>query len=504
MSSRSRRRSSSSIRPERQPYNESAVLAKVLGTIERHRMVQPGQRWGVAVSGGPDSLALLEALVELSGRLGIRLGVAHFNHRLRGEESDGDEAFVRERALTLGLPFERAAAAHGGPGKGNLEAAARRERYAFFEKLLQQGAFDRIATGHTQSDQAETVLFRVLRGTGIAGLSAVRPVLRPGIVRPLLHVSRGEVVEWLEQRGTTWREDSSNKDPRFSRNRLRQELLPRLRSEWNPRVDQALARLGAQAAAEESYWDGVVAETVASLAYSDASGSVEIDCLAARVLHPAILHRCLDRLARHTKASGRQFDTQALEQLAAMIQPDGPKQVRLPGLTALRSCDILLLRRELRPQPVAPVEVQAPSDLSAPDGRSRVLLRFAANHNPSDGRNLLDYNRLYSLHLRTWQPGDRLGGANQRPLRELFRNSRVPAWERERWPVLAGIADREPVVVWSRGFGTSQAFAASEATSVAVEVTEIAANGREIRRIEDWTDGRRDQRFLTGSTTGGL
>lgn len=477
------------------------MLAKVLGAIERHRMAQPGHCWGVAVSGGPDSLVLLEALVQLRDQLGISLGVAHFNHGLRGAESDEDETFVRDRAQALGLPFERGS---GGAGEGNLEAAARRQRYAFFEGLLQRGVFDRIATGHTQTDQAETVLFRVLRGTGIAGLSAVRPVRRPGIVRPLINVSRAEVIEWLKQHGLSWREDSSNKDRRFSRNRLRQNLLPRLRAEWNPQVDQALSRLGAQAAAEETYWEEVVAKALESLALSSGCGGLEIDCLAARNLHPAVLLRCLDRLSRESKAPGRQFDARSLEQLAAMIQPDGPKQGRLPGLTARRSCDILLLRPESAAEPVAPVEANAPSDLDAPDGRSRVLLRFAGKGEPSNVRNLLDYNRLTSLQLRAWQPGDRLAGDDQRPLRELFRNSRVPAWERERWPVLAGFVDREPVVVWSRGFGASPAFGAGASTPGAVEVKEIAGNGREIRRIEDWTDGRRARRFMTGSTTGGL
>ena len=467
-------------------------------------MAETGQRWGLAVSGGPDSVALLDALAELADEIGIRLGVAHFNHRLRGAESDEDEVFVRERAVTLRLPFESGAANPGDTAGENLEAAARRARYAFFEGLLEQGTFDRIATGHTRSDQAETVLFRVLRGTGIAGLAAVRPVRRPGIVRPLIDVSRGEVIEWLEQRGSAWREDSSNSDLRFSRNRLRHDLLPRLRSEWNPQVDQALARLGAQAAAEETYWDDVVSAALESLTSAHGANGVEIDCLAARALHPAVLQRCLERLARQSKAPGRQFDAQALEQLAAMIQPGGPKQGRLPGLTAQRSCDILLLRQELPEQPVAPVEARAPGDFAAPDGHSRVLLQFAASSGPVDGRNLLDYNKLSSLHLRAWRPGDRLAGEAERPMRELFRSSRVPSWERARWPVLAGFFEQQPVVVWSRGFGAAKAFAVSAATSVAVEVKEIAGDGREIRRIEDWTGSRASRRFTTGSTTRGL
>ena len=466
-------------------------------------MAQSGQHWGVAVSGGSDSTALLEALAELAGRIGIRLGVAHFNHRLRGAESDADEAFVRERTAALGLLFERDEAIPGESDGENLEATARRARYAFFARLLQQGTFDRIATGHTQSDQAETVLFRVLRGTGVAGLAGVRPVRQPGIVRPLIDVSRGEVIEWLQQRGSTWREDSSNSNLRFSRNRLRRDLLPRLRSEWNPRVEQALARLGNQAAAEEGYWERVVDQSLEAIVRFRDSNSVEIDCAAARALHPAVLNRCLERLARQCKSAGRQLDSQALDQLSAMIHPSGPKQGRLPGLFAQRSCDILLLGQKSPEEPAAPVEASAPSDIAAPDGRSRVLLQFAGGGAPAS-QTLLDYNRLPSLHLRAWQPGDRLAGEAQRPLGELLRDSRVPSWERQLWPVLAGISGLDAVVVWSRGFGASKAFAVGEATSVAVEVKEIAVDGREIRRIEDWTNGRRDRRFMTGSTTVGL
>lgn len=456
------------------------------------------------MSGGADSLALLEALLELAERIGIRLGVAHYNHRLRGAESDADEAFVRERAETLGLLFERDEAIPGETDGENLEAAARRARYAFFARLIQQGTFDRIATGHTQSDQAETVLFRVLRGTSVAGLAAVRSVRKPGIVRPLIDVSRGEVIEWLEQRGSSWREDSSNRDLRFSRNRLRRDLLPQLCSEWNPQVEQALARLGNQAAAEETYWEGVVDQALETLVSFQNASSLEIDCLAARALHPAVLNRCFERLARQRKAPGRQFDAQALEQLAAMIQSGGPKETHLPGLTAQRSCDILLLRHESPQMPAAPVAASAPGDLAAPDGRSRVLLQFATSGDVATGRNLLDYNRLSSLHLRGWLPGDRLAGEAERPMRERFRNSRVPSWERARWPVLAGFSGLEPVVVWSRGFGASKAFAVSEATAVAVEVKEVTQDGQEIRGIEDWTNSRRSRRFTTGSTTGGL
>lgn len=477
------------------------VLAKVQHAVARHEMAQPGERWGVAVSGGPDSIALLDVLAELAAMLQLRLGVVHFNHRLRGEESDADEAFVRDRADALGLPFdcESADIAEG----ENLEAAARQARYGFFERLLAAGAYDRIATGHTRSDQAETVLFRVLRGTGLAGLAGVRPVREPGLVRPLIHVSRCEVLEWLQERNISCRQDSSNLDVRFSRNRLRRDLLPQLASEWNPQVEQALARLGEQAAAEETYWDRIVDEALAKLQLRTSGESVEIDCATARQLEAAVLNRCLDRLARQAKAPGRQMDAAALEQLRAVLDPAGPSEAHLPGLWARRSCDVLqLLRPDSVPQPGAAASASPPGDLEAPDGRSRVLLQLLRQYDGNGGynngdRSLLDWDKLpYPLYLRAWKPGDSLAGSrlgDVRLLREMFRRSGVPAWDRERWPVLAATAEgtdkKEDVVVWSRGFGAAKAFTASSSTVTALEVREIAVDGREIRRIEDWSRG---------------
>ena len=204
----------------------------------------------MAVSGGPDSICLLHTLVELAPSLEITLSVAHLNHQLRGAESDEDEKFVRELAATLGLPFHRAAA--NLPAHENLEQAGRNARRAFFALL----PADRIALGHTRDDQAETVLFRLLRGSGLRGLAGIHPVSEPARCRaakrpctthhrhgtatarsghppsplhpsPLIDTTRAEVLAFLRTRNIPHREDSSNLDPRFARNRIRTSLLPR-------------------------------------------------------------------------------------------------------------------------------------------------------------------------------------------------------------------------------------------------------------------------------------
>jgi tRNA(Ile)-lysidine synthase len=205
----------------------------------------------VAVSGGPDSVALLRILATL--RRGDGLTVAHLNHQLRGAESDDDEAFVQGLAAKLSLPIhsERLDVKLLTRQLGdNLEAVARRARYAWFARVAQQTAARWVATGHTADDQAETVLHRLLRGTGLKGLRGVaaRRELTAGIglVRPLLPIRRTEVLAYLDAEGQDYRIDSSNRDPAFTRNRIRHELLPLLAERFNPEIVSILGRLAGQ------------------------------------------------------------------------------------------------------------------------------------------------------------------------------------------------------------------------------------------------------------------
>ena len=219
----------------------------------------------VAVSGGPDSVALLRALLLLRPTLSP-LVIAHLNHQLRGDESNADELFVRELHSTLlaaghpALDFrgERIdVAARARAGKANLEATARRLRYDWLAQVAREYGLGLVATGHTADDQAETVLHRLLRGAGLQGLRGIagRRPLGPGVevIRPLLDVTRAEVLAFLEAQRQPARSDCSNLDPRFTRNRIRHELLPHLAEHYNPAVREVLARLARQA--EEAFRD---------------------------------------------------------------------------------------------------------------------------------------------------------------------------------------------------------------------------------------------------------
>jgi tRNA(Ile)-lysidine synthetase-like protein len=263
------------------------VREKVLRYIRERRLMRAGDRVCVAVSGGSDSVALLRVLLELRTELGIVVSVAHFNHGLRGEASEADEAFVAELARQYDLEFfcgRGNVRDHALTSKLSVEAAARELRYRWLTSLPESHRLDEIATGHTLDDQAETVLLKFLRGAGTRGLAGIYPEIaigaesqdpfqptergpeeplhwdndprQPGarIVRPLLEVTREEVELYLTALGQTWREDESNLDHRFARNRVRHELLPLLGRGYNPNLQRVLSDAAELSRAEEEYW----------------------------------------------------------------------------------------------------------------------------------------------------------------------------------------------------------------------------------------------------------
>ena len=251
----------------------TALEQRVLDFIRESRMASAGDRVGVAVSGGADSVALMRLLESLRDELGVALVVIHFDHMLRDEESDRDAGFVEELARASRLEFVsaredvRAAAADNG---WNLEEAARRLRYGFFDRVLSHQKATRIAVAHTADDQAETVLGHIIRGTGPTGLASIYPIVDlpsgGAIVRPLLQIRRAELRDYLHERGQGWREDATNADQTRLRARIRSQLLPILESEFSPGIVQHLGDLARFAREEESFWSALVADRLAKYA----------------------------------------------------------------------------------------------------------------------------------------------------------------------------------------------------------------------------------------------
>ena len=430
-------------------------------------MLAPGDRVAAAVSGGPDSVYLLHALLELAPRLGVMVAaVAHFNHKLRGEASEEDERFVAELAARHGVPFlcERAAVAEA---VGNLEQAARRARHDFFFRLIQEGVANRVATGHTSDDQAETVLFRLLRGSGLAGLAGILPVTREGLIRPMLDVTRAEVEEFLRARGIAWREDASNQDVRFARNRIRHNLLPQLAREWNPRISVTLSHLADLAREEDHWWQEEISRLAKDL-LAVADGGIEVEASKLAALPKAVARRVIRRAAENLAFE----HVEAVLELAG--QPQGEGKLELPGLTVVRSFNWL---RFTPPAPVPrpqSVHLRVPGKYLWPDDRAKVCLDVAERDSAPPGCVSLKLRggRIPApLELRGWSAGDHYrpaGHSRDQKIKELFQEARVPSWRRRFWPIVSS----GPKILWARGFGAAAEFAAGDEPGLVLRIWE--------------------------------
>lgn len=442
-------------------------------------MFLPGQRIGVAVSGGADSVALLYALLELGSHCDLRLSVLHVNHKLRGEESEADAVFVRQLAGRLGLPFRCHEVDVPGIIRatgGNLEQTARRARREFFLGLIAAGELDRVALGHTRSDQAETVLFRILRGAGTAGLAGILPVSKEGFVRPLIDVSRAEVLEYLEHRGLSWREDSSNQDRRFARNRIRHDLLPALERDWNPALTQILAGMASVARDEEDYWRGIV--TAAAQGHLDVRPP-EVTFRASWLarLHPALGRRVARRAVEQARGDLRRVDLRHIERLIALARTDkGSRRFEIPGLEVWRSFDFVRLAPPGHRCGDYDLPAPVPGRVRAPGSGRELELELLPGGSDSgyNGKESeqLDWGRISgALRLRNWRPGDQyrpFGRADRVKVNSLLQNARVPRWERRSWPVLTAGG----TIVWVAQFGPAAELAATPESPTILKVRE--------------------------------
>lgn len=316
------------------------LVHQVAQVITRYSMLTPGERLGVAVSGGADSLVLLHILHTLSERLNIALTVLHVNHELRGPESDADESFVRRIAEQYQLPI---LVKRGTVPKGNLEQEARQVRREFFREAMQMNNLHRVALGHTRTDQAETVLFRLLRGSGPTGLGGMPFISKSGLIRPLLKTSREAVRHFAEAANITWRDDSSNKDIRFARNRLRLQTIPQLTRDFNPNLELVLSGTAEIAREEEFYWQRKADHVFRSISRK-AQGGIVIELTPLKNLSLALQRRTIRHAVSRVRGQLRAVTLAHIDSILAITRSShGHDRVIIPGLDALRSFNCLLL-----------------------------------------------------------------------------------------------------------------------------------------------------------------
>jgi tRNA(Ile)-lysidine synthase len=492
---------------------EQGLLNTVRGAIQKQGLLRAGERVGVAVSGGADSVALLLLLAELRKQLGIVLSVVHFNHKLRGKDSDGDERFAAKLAEKYGLAFHAGRAdiaAEAKSRKANLEDTARRARYDFFARFVEDGRVDKVAVAHTADDQAETVLAHILRGTGLAGLGGIHPTIGH-VVRPLLGVRRAELRAYLRSKKQTWREDSTNRDTTRMRARIRKKLLPILEKQFQPAVVQHLTTLAELARADEAFLEALVEERVRTCiekgtnsatirardlldfrAYTTREEKANADTQralrSAEEKNFAISGRIVRRIVGELKPREGQLNAEHVRAVLDLaVRGENGKCLSLPGgVEVRREYDRLIFcardsvgvanRRKTVEFERAINLRDMRADVSVPElgcvFRFRVIDWPAKRGDTIEREFVLDRDALQSpLVLRSWRAGDKLrpsGHRSAHKLKRLLNQKRVSRWERDGWPVLTSGG----ALAWARGFPAAAGFAASEKTRSGVVITE--------------------------------
>lgn len=409
------------------------MRAEVAAWCREEALFTAGDRVLCALSGGADSTAMLWCLHSLREELGITVAAAHFNHRLRGEESDRDEAFVREFCKAHGIPLTVGSAEVAQYAKTHgqtLEEAARECRYAFLQSL----PCDKLATAHTADDNAETVLLHLLRGSGLRGLCGIPPK-RGNVVRPLLSVTRAQIVAYLQAEGIAWVEDSTNTEEFCTRNRLRRRVMPALYA-LSPRLSERLTTQSRLLREEDAYLDSLAAALL-----QEKNG---VYARAPLLAAPEVLQRrALRLMARRVLPQDVSFaHIDAMRRILASENPSA--QCALPqGFVARRRYDGMELVRET--EEAFPITaLQIPGETVIPVLGMKITCEIAENFKKianTPFRFAVKYDMITQsiLQVRSRRRGDRMSvdGVHSKTLKKLFIERRIPRAERDRTAVLA-------------------------------------------------------------------
>jgi tRNA(Ile)-lysidine synthase len=479
-----------------------ALAERLLKTIRKQESIHAGDRVAVAVSGGADSVALLCLLLELRGELGIVLSVAHVNHKLRGAESDEDERLVaqlaRQHELDLHVcegPVEGSRGSEIGSG---IEAAAREVRYGFFRQLAHAGRVAKIATAHTLDDQAETVLLRIFRGTGIRGLSGIHPRIvfeEKGrvfgeVVRPLLGFRRTALMEFLRECGQGWREDASNRNIAFLRNRVRHRLLPLIAQEFGEAAIEHMGELAEIARAEEEHWQrghpDVRADVHGGAGSDDETRQAASLPVERLVALPLAAQRRLLRGWLQANSRDLSISFRLIEEALELAHGPAGKKTELPDRILRRGRLDLLLeskpfggRRETghRQAPDYEYALVVPGAVKIPALGACIEARVVEVGSVAEDRHgqLLDLGRMpKEVLIRNWRAGDRYWPAHTaaaKKVKELLTERHATGAEKKLWPVAVAEGCG---LVWMRGFAVPAAFSAPPGAATAIWIREIA------------------------------
>ena len=474
------------------------LTVRVEQTIATHDMIAPGQAVLAAVSGGPDSVALLYLLLAIAAHHGYRIGVAHFHHGLRKESGDADARFVERLAKQHNLPYyiEKIDLISEQKKTGqNLEEAGRQARYRFFHRIAAKEKFHRIAVGHHGNDNAEVIVMNLLRGSGPAGLSGM-DAKQKQIIRPLIYASRREILSYLKTRQIPYRQDPSNDETIFQRNHIRHHLLPAL-AQCNPRIVETLNRLG-EVLRDEDEWVNTVADSLhAQVLISRQPAEEVLDIAKMTALHIGALRRILRKAILQVKGDLRRIEFFHIDTAIDLIRQnrrgrrlDLPDRVRIAKngrhLTitkekkSLRSLDLSGKKLDTTGFEYR-VEKADAIDTTVWIGETggRLCLtrmpRQALSGWPNGNTMAVDWDRLaFPLTIRNTRPGDRvmpLGTNGTQKIKNFFINKKVPAARRWQTPLIVDAGG----VIWIAGFRIDERVKITASTTTVLKGVYIPA-----------------------------
>ncbi|NLW43725.1 MAG: tRNA lysidine(34) synthetase TilS [Syntrophomonadaceae bacterium] len=430
------------------------TLKRVREYIADHRLIAAGDLVVAGVSGGPDSVALLHMLLQLQEALGFRVHAAHLHHGLR-DEADRDQELVESVCREWGVPlsWRRVDVARmAGEKKMSVEEAGREVRYRFLEDVRREIGGHKIATAHHRGDQAETILLHLIQGTGATGLQGILP-LRDRIIRPLLDLSKTEIMDYLEYHRLPYRIDSSNFDNNYLRNRIRLELLPFLEQRFNPGMVDVLCRLAAVMREENRYWDELVAEVMHEVVQEGEEGPLTVRADRLQPMPLALKRRLIYRILQ--QAGGRRVSWDDVERVIDLLsQPESGRRVPVSGgRWVRRSYEVL----EFGIEESAPVdfcyELPVPGRIEIKEIGLLVSARLLSEPPAAaaDEVAVFDWEALKKpLFIRSRRPGDTfrpLGLGGSQKLKKYLIDKKIPRQQRERIAILA--ADDE--IYWVIG-----------------------------------------------------
>jgi tRNA(Ile)-lysidine synthase len=443
------------------------LMAKIERTIMNYKLMESGDRILIALSGGPDSIALTHILYFLKTKYNLHLAAAHLDHALR-PYSNKDREFCRNLCKRIGIKLYSKrvnVASIAKREKCSIEVAGRKARYNYLEKLSEKYQFGKIATGHTLDDRVETIVFNLARGSGMAGLAGI-PFKRGKIIRPFLEVEKSDLLKWIKESKIPYLSDITNKSLIFSRNRIRHKIIPEL-SRINPAVKQNITRMADLISADLEFITGLSVKAYNGALFRSSKSKIVLDLGKLVEYDKSLRKKVLNEAYKRLTDTTENLSSASLLRALNIIDGESGKIAQLAkGINIEKSIGyVALFKPEIQP---GNISLMIPGRTDLVPGETYLeaaVLKLDDNANLKQGGHVanLDFNKMANINIRFWQSGDMirpLGMHGHRLLSDIFIDCKIPEFERENIPLI--LSGEE--IVWVAGILISDDFKVTDKT----------------------------------------